>query len=60
MAAVWRGLGLRIQALAFVPGFSIWQATAAMVGQALGAGDIARARRVVRGAVLSCMTIMMA
>src|SRR6185503_13924490 len=37
------GIGLRIQALAFVPGLGVSQATGALVGQALGAGDAARA-----------------
>ncbi len=52
------GVGLRVQALAFVPGMSISQATGAMVGQALGAGDPARARRVLRASVVLCSAIM--
>lgn len=52
------GLGLRVQALAFVPGLGISQATAAMVGQALGAGDIDRARSVVRSSMLLCVAVM--
>ncbi len=52
------GLGLRIQGLAFIPGMSISQATGALVGQALGAGDIARAKQVVRASVLLCFIIM--
>jgi putative MATE family efflux protein len=46
------GLGLRVQSIAFVPGLGIAQATAAMVGQALGGKDVARARQVFRSAVL--------
>ena len=52
------GIGLRIQALAFVPGMSISQATAAMVGQALGAGDVARANAVIRASIGLCTAIM--
>ena len=52
------GLGLRVQALAFVPGLGIAQATGAMVGQALGAGDIDKARSVVRSSMLLCAVIM--
>lgn len=52
------GLGLRIQSLAFIPGMSISQATGALVGQALGAGDVSRARQVVRSSMLLCFIIM--
>ena len=52
------GLGLRVQSLAFVPGLSISQATAALVGQALGAGDVPRAKQVMRASVTLCMSIM--
>jgi putative MATE family efflux protein len=52
------GIGLRIQALAFVPGMSISQATGAMVGQALGADNIGEARTVVRASVWLCTGIM--
>jgi Na+-driven multidrug efflux pump len=52
------GLGLRIQGLAFVPGLGVSQATAAMIGQALGAGDVERARRIARASMLLCVTIM--
>jgi putative MATE family efflux protein len=52
------GLGLRVQSLAFVPGLSISQATAALVGQALGAGDPVRARRVARASMALCAVIM--
>lgn len=52
------GLGMRVQALAFVPGLGIAQATGAMVGQALGAGDIAKARAVTRSAIVLCAGLM--
>lgn len=52
------GLGLRVQALAFVPGLGIAQATGALVGQALGAGDIAKARSVTRSSMLLCCALM--
>jgi putative MATE family efflux protein len=52
------GLGLRIQSLAFIPGMSISQATGALVGQALGAGDIPRAKQVVRASMTLCFIIM--
>jgi putative MATE family efflux protein len=54
------GLGLRVQALAFVPGLGISQATAAMVGQALGASDVDRARRIARASMLLCTLMMTA
>lgn len=52
------GLGLRIQSLAFIPGMSIAQATGALVGQALGGGDVRRAKQVVRASMLLCFVIM--
>ncbi|HEY5924518.1 MAG TPA: MATE family efflux transporter [Kofleriaceae bacterium] len=52
------GLGLRVQALAFVPGLGVGQATAAMIGQALGAGNVQRAREVARASMLLCLWIM--
>jgi len=52
------GVGLRVQALAFVPGMSISQATGALVGAALGAGHIEEARRVVRASVIFAMVVM--
>ena len=52
------GIGLRIQALAFVPGMSVSQATGAMVGNALGADDIDEARSVLRSAMVLCVGIM--
>ena len=52
------GVGLRVQALAFVPGMSVSQATGAMVGNALGAGNVDEARRVLRSGMALCMVIM--
>ncbi len=52
------GVGLRIQALAFVPGLSVSQATAAMIGNALGAGNRHEAKAIVRASVALCMAIM--
>jgi putative MATE family efflux protein len=52
------GLGLRVQALAFVPGLGIGQATSAMVGQALGAGNVERAKQVARASMVLCAVIM--
>lgn len=51
-------VGLRVQALAFVPGMSISQAVGAMVGQALGAGDSGAARRVLKSGILLCTSVM--
>ncbi|MFK7985740.1 MAG: MATE family efflux transporter [Sandaracinaceae bacterium] len=58
VAVAAHGIGLRVQSLAFVPGLGVSQACAAMVGQALGAEDVARARRVVLSAVALCVLIM--
>lgn len=52
------GIGLRIQALAFVPGLSISQATGAMVGNALGANNVDEAKAVVRASLALCTAIM--
>ncbi len=52
------GVGLRIQALAFVPGMSISQATGAMVGTALGREHVEEARRVLRSSVVLCTVVM--
>ena len=51
-------LGLRVQALAFVPGMSISQAIGAMVGQALGANDVPSARSVLKSGVLMNLVVM--
>jgi putative MATE family efflux protein len=58
LAVAAHGIGLRIQALAFVPGMSISQATGALVGQALGAGNVERAKKVVRASVFLCVGVM--
>ncbi len=54
------GIGLRMQALAFVPGLGVSQATAAMVGQALGAGNIERAKSIARSSVVMSTILMSA
>lgn len=51
-------VGLRIQALAFVPGMSIAQATGALVGVSLGAGDVLDARRVLRASTVLSAAVM--
>jgi putative MATE family efflux protein len=58
VAVAAHGIGLRIQSLAFVPGLGVSQATGAMVGNALGAGDVSEAREVVRGGVILSTVIM--
>ena len=58
VAVAAHGIGLRIQALAFVPGMSISQATGAMVGNALGAGRVDEANKVVRASIGLCFAIM--
>ena len=58
LAVAAHGVGLRIQTLAIVPGMGISQATAAMVGNALGAGDLRRARSVLSSSVLLCTLLM--
>ena len=58
VAVAAHGIGLRIQSLAFVPGLGVSQAIGAMVGNALGAGDAAEAREVVRGGVILSSLIM--
>jgi putative MATE family efflux protein len=60
LAVAAHGLGLRVQALAFVPGLGVAQASAALVGQALGAGDADRARRVARASMGLCVAMMSA
>jgi len=52
------GIGLRVQALAFVPGMSISQAVGAMVGNALGAERVGEARRVLWSGVALCLAVM--
>lgn len=52
-------VGLRVQSLAFVPGLAISQATAAMVGAALGASDETRARDVAGVSVRATVALML-
>ena len=58
VAVAAHGIGLRIQALAFVPGMAISQATGALVGNALGAGRPDEARAIARASVTLCVTVM--
>jgi putative MATE family efflux protein len=58
VAVAAHGIGLRIQSLAFVPGFGVSQAIGAMVGNALGAGNAREAREVVRSGMLLSTVIM--
>lgn len=58
VAVAAHGVGLRVQALAFVPGMAIAQATAALTGQALGARTPERVRLVARAGVLLCLSVM--
>jgi putative MATE family efflux protein len=58
VAVAAHGVGLRVQALAFVPGMSISQAAGAMIGNALGAGNQAEARRTVWAGVAMCTGVM--
>ena len=58
MAVAAHGIGIRIQSLAFVPGFGVSQATGAMVGNALGAGDPKGARSIARAAMVLCTVVM--
>lgn len=58
LAVAAHGLGLRVQALAFVPGMGISQAIGALVGQALGAEDVGRARAVLARGMGLCVAVM--
>ncbi|MFT5685370.1 MAG: MATE family multidrug resistance protein [Myxococcota bacterium] len=58
VAVAAHGIGLRVQALAFVPGMSIGQATGAMVGNALGANNPEEARAIARSAMVLCAVVM--
>lgn len=60
VAVAAHGIGLRIQALAFVPGMSISQATGALVGQALGEESEAKARSVLQASLVLCTAVMSA
>ncbi len=59
LAVAAHGLGLRVQGLAFVPGLGVSMATAAMVGQALGANRVDEARAVARASVVLCFAVML-
>ena len=58
VAVAAHGMGLRVQALAFMPGLSVSQATAALAGQALGAGNVDLARATARASVVVCTVLM--
>ena len=58
IAVAAHGIGLRIQALAFVPGLGISQATGALVGQALGGGSVERVRQITRASIVLSTLIM--
>lgn len=58
VAVAAHGIGLRVQALAFVPGMSISQAVGAMVGNALGASRVSEARRIAWAGVALCAGVM--
>ncbi len=58
VAVAAHGVGIRVQSLAFVPGMSISQCAGAMIGNALGRGDVEEARRVVRAARRLCTLVM--
>ena len=58
VAVAAHGVGLRIQSLAFVPGLGISQATGAMVGNALGAGDVYEAKSILRSSVILSFSMM--
>ena len=58
LAVAAHGLGLRVQALAFVPGMSISQATGALVGQALGQGSVDDANKITRAAIVMATVVM--
>ncbi|MFT4622936.1 MAG: putative MATE family efflux protein [Myxococcota bacterium] len=58
LAVAAHGIGIRIQALAFVPGMAISQATGALVGQSLGRADVDEAWRILRSSVALCFVVM--
>src|SRR5262249_22577805 len=51
VAVAAHGLGMRVQAIALIPGLGIAQATSAMIGQSLGAGNVERARQIARASI---------
>lgn len=58
LAVAAHGIGLRIQALAFVPGMAISRATGALIGQSLGAENREEAWRILRSSVALCFVVM--
>ncbi|NOY91681.1 MAG: MATE family efflux transporter [Deltaproteobacteria bacterium] len=52
------GIGLRVQSLAFVPGLGISQVAGALIGNALGSRDVAKAKRLTRITVGLCTLVM--
>lgn len=58
LAVAAHGVGLRVQALAFVPGMSISQATGALIGQALGAENVTKAKKTVHASIVLCSIVM--
>lgn len=51
-------IGMRLQSLAVVPGVGVAQATAAIVGQSLGAENVDRARLAMRASLILCTGIL--
>ncbi len=51
-------VGLRIQTLAFVPGLAVSRAAGAMIGNALGAGDVHSAKALARLSMGACGGLM--
>lgn len=60
LAVAAHGVGIRVQSMAFVPGLGIAQATGAMVGAALGAGDPGEARAASRASMVLAASVMTA
>jgi len=58
VAVAAHAIGMRVQSLVYVPAFGVSQAAAALVGQALGAGDVDGARRILRATLWVCSSIM--
>src|SRR5262249_5544285 len=54
------GIGARLATFLLVPGFGTSMAIGALVGNALGAGDVARARRVLRVGTLAITALTLA
>lgn len=53
-------VAIRIVSVSFLPGHGVGEAASLLVGQAVGAGDIGRARRVFAAATLLAVTVMAA